>query len=70
MLSTWPVAAALVVAVAFTCIARLYNIMIYGHMATAGCPPLYQGGPNGYRCLYNTDTIIYILYNNTIFDNI
>jgi len=36
MPSTWPVAAALVVAVAFTCIARLYNIMIYGHMAIAG----------------------------------
>jgi len=34
-------AAALVVAVAFTCSARLYNIMIYGHMATAaGYAPL------------------------------
>jgi len=57
-------AATLVVDVEFTCSARLYNIMIYGHNATAaGYPPLYQGGPNGYRCLYNTGTTIYILYN-------
>jgi len=63
MPDTWSVAAALVVAVAFTCTARLYNIMIYGHVAAAGD----QGGPNGYRCLYNTGTTIYILY-NMVFD--
>jgi len=33
-----------------------------------GTHQVYQGGPNGYRCLYKTaGTTIYILY-NIVFD--